>query len=33
MSWAGTILRVDLSGGKIEKETTSRYVEDNRLKL
>jgi aldehyde:ferredoxin oxidoreductase len=28
MSWAGTILQVDLTGGKIEKEPTSRYVKD-----
>jgi aldehyde:ferredoxin oxidoreductase len=28
MSRAGTILRVDLTGGKIEKEPTSRYVKD-----
>ena len=28
MSWAGTILRVDLTDGKIEKEPTSRYVKD-----
>jgi aldehyde:ferredoxin oxidoreductase len=28
MSWAGTILRVDLTGGKIEKEPMSRYVKD-----
>ena len=28
MSWAGTILRVDLTEGRIEKEPTSRYVKD-----
>lgn len=28
MSWAGTILRVDLTDGKIEKEPTSPYVKD-----
>ena len=28
MSWAGKILRVDLSDGKIEKEPTSGYVKD-----
>lgn len=28
MSWAGTILRVDLTEGKIEKEPTSKYVKD-----
>jgi aldehyde:ferredoxin oxidoreductase len=28
MTWAGKILRVDLTEGKIEKEPTSRYVED-----
>jgi aldehyde:ferredoxin oxidoreductase len=28
MSWAGTILRVNLTDGKIEKEPTSRYVKD-----
>jgi aldehyde:ferredoxin oxidoreductase len=28
MSWAGKILRVDLSDGKIEKELTSGYVKD-----
>jgi len=28
MSWAGTILRIDLTEKKIEKESTSRYVKD-----
>ncbi|MGD0918571.1 MAG: aldehyde ferredoxin oxidoreductase N-terminal domain-containing protein [Thermodesulfobacteriota bacterium] len=28
MSWAGTILRVDLTERRIEKEPTSRYVKD-----
>jgi aldehyde:ferredoxin oxidoreductase len=28
MSWAGTILRVNLTEGKIEKEPTSKYVKD-----
>jgi aldehyde:ferredoxin oxidoreductase len=28
MSWAGTILRVDLSTGNIEREPTSRYAKD-----
>jgi len=28
MSWAGTILRIDLTEGKIEKEPTSKYVKD-----
>jgi aldehyde:ferredoxin oxidoreductase len=28
MSWSGTILRVDLTEGKIEKEPTSKYVKD-----
>lgn len=28
MSWAGTILRVDLTQGKIDRESTFRYVKD-----
>ena len=28
MSWAGTILRIDLTTGKIAKEPTSKYIKD-----
>ena len=28
MSWAGSILRIDLDGGGVEKEPTSKYIKD-----